>query len=136
MSDLLDALKEELKNASVEDRQELAAILKDLEPKKKEEARQLGDPIDRRPRGNRGELLSPEEAWDKDHPLSILHYGYYVESQCYGGKRTEKRYTKQEINEYNAEQLRIWLTAKREVFPDCLEPEINPDTGKVNYLYR
>lgn len=134
MSDLLN----QIRSMSSEEKAELAAALKDLEPKPVQEAKQLGEHLDRRPRGDRGELLSPEEAWDRDHPLSILPYCYTrtEDNRFTGGKLTVRRFTKKEINEHNAEQLQIWLKAKREVFPDCLEPKINPESGTVKYLYR
>ena len=136
MSRLID----EIRAMSPEERQELAAVLEDLEPKPEPEAIQLGKPFDLRPKDDRGVLLSPEAAWDRDHSLGhfLRIYGYYETNDCrfFGGKLTVKKFTKKEIDEYNAEQLQIWLKAKREVFPDCLEPEFNPETGAVKYLYR
>ncbi len=134
----MSKLIEEIQAMSPEERIELAAVLKGLEPKPEPEVKQMGTPFDMRPRDARGKLLTAEEAWDQENPLCIRPYSYsetYV-NQFDNGRKKVKKYTKAEIDEYNAKQLKIWLKAKREVFPDCLEPEIDPDACKVYYRYR
>ena len=123
---MMNKLIEEIRAMSPEEQAELAYIL----DKARETTRQkqLPQRIEKPMLNSRdydafGKPLSPEEIWDRDHPLILYDYGHCETRHVYGKPETKHYWTDKEVDAYNAEQKRLWLEAKRKVFPNATLPE-------------
>ncbi|MBR4575616.1 MAG: hypothetical protein IKO25_00295 [Clostridia bacterium] len=129
MNDLL----QQIKQMTPKEQAELAAILKEAEEKMKPEPEviMLGEPLDLRPRDERGVLLTPEQIWDRDHPLERRYYGYSETFHEWGKPQRTKYWTDDEVDAYNKPIEEAWLAAKRKVFPNAQLPPMKTfRTGK------
>lgn len=77
---------------------------------------------------NTGRLLTDEEIWDRDHPLSRRPYGYYERKQLFGNAQQTKVWSKAEVDAYNKPIEEAWLAEKRKLFPNAQLPK-NKDLG-------
>ena len=116
------SILDEIRTMSPEEKAELFAALKDLEPKPEPEIHSLGEPFDRTPRDESGRLLTAEKIYDRDHPLMRKPYGYYESFQDITGKKTRKVWTRAEIDAFNKPIEEAWLNEKRKHFPDATLP--------------
>lgn len=120
MSKLID----EIRAMSPEERRELSAVLKDLEPKPEREVISLGTPLlNPKYYDTYGNPLSEEEIYDKEHPRIHMPYGYYESQTVFGGETKTKYWTKEEIDAHNRKVDEDWLARKRKIFPDATLPD-------------
>lgn len=118
-----------------EEKAAFSAALKDLEPKPAPVTEQLGEPLDLRPRDERGRLLTEEEIWDRDHLLDRKPYGFSETIADWQGKVTTKVWTRAEIDAWNKPIEEAWLAEKRKVFPDAQLPPNTNISGRVTYKH-
>ena len=120
MSKLID----EIRAMNPEERKELSAILKDLEPKPEAEHRSIGECM-RNPKhvDAYGNQLSAEEIYDAEHPRDLKAYGFCESFTGFDGKTKTKYWTRAEVDAYNQKSNEAWLMEKRKVFPNATLPE-------------
>lgn len=115
------SLIDEIRSMSPEEKAELRAA---LEPPKPAPTKTVNS-LDLRPRDERGALLTPEEIYDRRHPLEgIWAYGYSVTSQVMGQDPVVRYYTDQEVAAHNEPIIQDWLEEKRKHFPDAKRPSV------------
>ena len=118
MSDLLN----QIRSMSPEEKAELAAALKDLEPKPKSESREIGQAMgDPRKQDAYGNPLSAEEIWDRENPLQRIPYGYSETTHVFGQAPKTRYWTKAEVDADNDKVEAEWLARKQKVFPSATE---------------
>ena len=111
--------------ATPEEQEALAAALEKAKQKKKPEIKSMGQPFDRRPKDEHGRLLTPEEVWDREHPLIRKPYGYCETCQDITGKKTRRVWTRAEVDAFNRPFEEAWLTEKRKLFPNAVLPPVH-----------
>lgn len=118
MSRLID----EIKNMSPEEKAELMEALKPEQPR--QESRTLGTSLGNPMHQNQyGQLLSAEELYDREHPITDLWASdYSITESDYSGKTRRRYFTEEEIIAHNKEVKRIWLEEKRKFFPNATLP--------------
>lgn len=127
------SLIDEYRAMSPEERREFTQLLQE-EDKPEPEVRQLGEPFDLRPRDERGALLTPEEIYDRRHPLEgIWPYGFSITSQVMGQDPVVRYYTDQEVAAHNEPIIQAWLEEKRKHFPDAKRPSIPRVSDSQNH---
>jgi len=115
---------EAVKQMSHEQRKEFNALMQEAYMPKPQ-VTQLGTPLDRSPRDLYGRKLSPEEVYDREHPLDgIWPYGYRETFQAFGHEPMTKYFTDAEVAAHNEPIIQAWLEEKRKHFPDAKRPSI------------
>ena len=117
------SILDEIRAMSPEERSELSAALKDLEPDPKPESREIGQAMrDAHKLDVYGNLLSAEEIWDRDNPLQRIPYGYSETIHVFGQASKVRYWTKAEVDAYNDKAETEWIARKRKLFPDAEIP--------------
>ena len=123
---MMSNLIEEIRAMSPEEQAELAAILDKAKEttKHKQIPQRIEEPmLNPRDHDAYGNALSPEEIWNREHPLILRNYGHCETRHDYGKPESKRYWKDEEVDAYNAEQKRLWLEAKRKVFPNATLPE-------------
>lgn len=124
---------EAVKQMSQEQRKEFNALMQEAYMPKPQ-VKQLGTPLDRSPRDLYGRKLSPEEVYDREHPLEgIWPYGFSITSQVMGQDPVVRYYTDKEVLDHNTPIIDAWLEEKRRFFPDAKRPSVPRTSDSQNH---
>ena len=128
------SLIDDIRAMSLEERREFNQLLQE-EDKPEPEVRQLGEPM-HGPNWDtlHNRYLSPEEEYDKKHPLEdIWPYGLSMTSQAFGQDPVVRYYTDQEVAAHNEPIIQDWLEEKRKHFPDAKRPSVPRVSDSQNH---